>query len=53
MTEEKPTPQEEDVDVYTMDDATALRFVLQHVRGSAPVSVYNQSEYLIDTDETA
>jgi hypothetical protein len=35
---------------FTMDDASALQYVLEHVRGAAPASVYNQAEFLADEE---
>jgi hypothetical protein len=49
MAEEKQTTDE--VDSFTLDDASTLQYVLEHVRGSTPVSIYNQSEYLVDETE--
>lgn len=49
MAEETQIPEE--IDSFAMDDASALQYVLEHVRGSTPVSVYNQSEYLLDDAE--
>ncbi|MGB4761857.1 MAG: hypothetical protein WBP12_00705 [Candidatus Saccharimonas sp.] len=49
MAEEKQTPENID-DTLSHDDTSVLRYVLEHTRGAAPVSVYNQSE-MFDFDE--
>ncbi|HRC28219.1 MAG TPA: hypothetical protein PKV96_02415 [Candidatus Saccharimonas sp.] len=48
MAEETQTP--ELVDEFSLDDASALQYVLEHVRGATPVSVYNQAEFLSDDE---
>ncbi|QQS21741.1 hypothetical protein IPM09_04455 [Candidatus Saccharibacteria bacterium] len=48
MAEEKINT--EATEEFTMDDASALQYVLEHVRGATPASVYRQSEYIGDSE---
>lgn len=49
MAEEKQTENIDDT--LNHDDTSALRYVLEHTRGSTPVSVYNQGEMFTLDDE--
>lgn len=46
MAEEKQTLEIDDT--LSPDDTDVLRFVLENTRGTKPVSVYNQSDFLDD-----
>ena len=48
MAEEKQTPIVEEVH---HDDIDVLRYVLQNVRGTTPVSVYKQADFIAETDD--
>lgn len=46
MAEETQTPEQ-----VNRDDVQVLRYVLEHVRGSEPVSVFRQADFVPETVE--